>query len=52
MIYVCGVTSRAIDLKTIQGRDAYEQAKIIFTKIRHCVAAAGDQMDDVVKIVI
>jgi enamine deaminase RidA (YjgF/YER057c/UK114 family) len=51
MIYVCGVTCRANDLKTIQGRDAYEQAKIIFTKIRHCVAAAGGQMDDVVKIV-
>lgn len=50
--YVSGMTSRAADLKTIEGASAYEQAKIIFTKIRHCVEAAGGRMDDVVKITI
>jgi enamine deaminase RidA (YjgF/YER057c/UK114 family) len=52
VIYTSGFTSRANDLKTIQGKDAYEQAKIIFTKIRHCIEAAGGKMDDVVKMVI
>lgn len=51
-VYVSGFTSRANDLKTIQGKDAYEQAKVIFTKIRHCLEAAGAKMDDVVKMVI
>ncbi len=50
--YVSGMTSRAADLKTIDGVNAYEQAKIIFSKIRHCVEAAGGRMDDVVKITI
>lgn len=52
IVYVSGFTSRANDLKTIQGKDAYEQAKIIFTKIRHCIEAAGGAMNDVVKIVV
>ncbi len=52
LIYTSGFTSRANDLKTIQGKDAYEQAKVIFTKIRHCIEAAGGKMDDVVKMVI
>lgn len=51
-LYISGFTARANDLKTIQGKDAYEQAKVIFTKIRHCVEAAGGQMNDVVKLVI
>ena len=50
--YVSGMTSRAAGLKTIDGATAYDQAKIIFTKIRHCVEAAGGRMDDVVKITI
>lgn len=52
IVYVSGFTSRANDLKTIQGKDAYEQAKVVFTKIRHCIEAAGGKMDDVVKLVI
>lgn len=51
-LYISGFTARANDLKTIQGKDAYEQAKVIFTKIRHCVEAAGGQMNDVVKLAI
>jgi enamine deaminase RidA (YjgF/YER057c/UK114 family) len=52
MVYVSGFTSRANDLKTIQGKDGYEQAKVIFTKIKHCLEAAGAKMEDVVKMVI
>ena len=52
MVYVSGFTSRDNDLKTIQGSDAYEQAKIIFSKIKHCLEAAGARMEDVVKMVI
>ena len=52
MVYVSGFTSRANDLKTIQGTDGYEQAKVIFTKIKHCLEAAGARMQDVVKMVI
>ena len=52
MVYVSGFTARANDLKTIQGTDAYEQAKVIFTKIRKCLEAADARMDDIVKMVI
>lgn len=52
IVYISGFTARANDLKTIQGKDGYEQAKIIFTKIKHCLEAAGAKMQDVVKMVI
>ena len=52
MVYVSGFTSRGNDLTTIQGKDGYEQAKVIFTKIKHCLEAAGAKMHDVVKMVI
>ena len=50
--YIAGMTSRANDGKTIQGANAYEQAQVIFSKIKHMVEAAGGNMADVVKIVI
>ncbi len=52
MLFVSGTVSRAADGVTIQGRDEYEQAKIIFGKIRHLVEAAGGAMSDVVKMTI
>ncbi len=52
MVYISGFTSRANDLKTIQGKDGYEQAKVIFAKIKHCLEAAGATMQDVVKMVV
>ena len=36
----------------IHGSNEYEQAKIIFGKIRHLVEAAGGAMSDVVKVTI
>jgi 2-iminobutanoate/2-iminopropanoate deaminase len=52
MLFISGTVSRAADGVTIQGRDEYEQAKIIFGKIRHLVEAAGGAMSDVVKMSI
>lgn len=50
--YVSGMTSRANDGKTILGKGAYEQAQVIFSKIKHMVEAAGGSMADVVKVTI
>ena len=51
MIWLSGFTSRGNDLKTIQGvGSAYEQAKVIFTKVKHCLEAAGSDMGDVVNM--
>lgn len=49
-VYVSGMTSRLNDGKTIGGKDEYEQSKIIFTKIKHLVEAAGGTMKDVTKV--
>lgn len=52
-IYLSGFTSRGSDLKTIHGvGDAYEQSKVIFTKVKHCLEAAGARMADVVNMTI
>jgi enamine deaminase RidA (YjgF/YER057c/UK114 family) len=48
--YVSGMTSRMNDGKIIEGNGEYEQAKAIFTKIKHMVEAAGGKMSDVVKV--
>ncbi len=50
MLFISGTVSRAPDGVTIQGNNEYEQAKIIFGKIRHLVEAAGGAMSDVVKV--
>ncbi len=50
MLYTAGMTSRAADGATIEGRDEYEQAKLIFGKIRHLVESASGAMADVVKV--
>lgn len=52
-VWLSGFTARANDLKTILGQgDAYEQAKVIFGKVRHCLEAAGGSMADVVTMTI
>jgi enamine deaminase RidA (YjgF/YER057c/UK114 family) len=52
VLYVSGTTSRANDGQTILGKGEYEQAKVIFGKIRHAIEAAGGAMDDVAKMTI
>lgn len=52
VVHVSGMTARAADGVTIEGRDAYEQAKIIFSKIKRLVEASGGAMNDVAKVTI
>jgi len=51
-LFISGQVSRSKDGKTIEGKGEYEQAKIIFTKIKNLVEAAGGTTDDVVKVTI
>lgn len=51
-IYFSGFTSRANDGKTILGKDEYEQAKVIFQKMKDLIEAAGGKMDDIVTLTI
>ena len=52
MLFVSGMVARGSDGTTIEGRGEYEQAKVIFGKIRRLVEAAGGAMADVVKVTI
>jgi 2-iminobutanoate/2-iminopropanoate deaminase len=52
MLFISGTVSRGADGVTIEGKSEYEQAKNIFTRIRHLVEAAGGAMSDVVKMTI
>ena len=49
--YVAGMIASDKDGNVI-GENEYEQAKVIFAKIRHLVEAAGGAMADVVKVTI
>ncbi|HLN03703.1 MAG TPA: RidA family protein [Bryobacteraceae bacterium] len=49
--YISGMVARGNNGKVVAG-DEYEQAKLIFAKIRNLVEAAGGTMADVVKITI
>lgn len=52
-IWLSGFTARAADLKTIHGvGNAYEQARVIFQKVRDCLENAGSGMQDVVTMTI
>lgn len=51
-LFVSGQVSRSHDGKTIEGKGEYEQSKIIFTKIKNLVEAAGGTADDVVRMTI
>lgn len=52
VVYISGLTARASDGVTIDGAAEYDQAKIIFNKIRAYIEEAGGQMDDIVKMTI
>ena len=53
MIWLSGFTARANDLKAIHHPgNAYEQAKVIFQKVKHCLEAADAKMSDVVNMTI
>jgi enamine deaminase RidA (YjgF/YER057c/UK114 family) len=50
--YVSGMVARGDDVKDLAGKDEYEQARIIFGKIKGLLEAAGGAMSDVVKVTI
>ena len=50
--YVSGMTCRGVDDKKLAAMDEYDQAKVIFGKIKGMVEAAGGAMADVVKITV
>ncbi len=50
-LFISGMVSRS-NSGVIEGKGEYEQTKIIFTKIRHMIEAAGGTMDDMVKMTI
>ena len=50
--YFSGLTARGSDQKTIEGKDEYEQTKVIFNKFRALITAAGGGMSDIVKLTI
>ena len=49
-LYLSGLTARSPDSPLPE--TMYEQAKVIFEKIKHLVEAAGGEMDDVVTLTI
>ena len=50
--YIAGLTSRNTDGVTIDGKDEYEQTKIIFQKHKALIEAAGGKMADFTKLTI
>ncbi|MBK0419383.1 RidA family protein [Leucobacter sp. CSA1] len=52
LIFVSGMTARGKDRETVLGDNEYEQAKVVFEKIKHLVEASGAAMDDIVKMTI
>lgn len=51
-VYFSGFTSRANDGTTILGSNEYEQAKVIFQKMKDLIEVAGGTMDDIVTLTI
>lgn len=51
-LFIAGQISRSHDGKSIEGNGEYEQSRIIFTKIKNLVEAAGGTVDDVVRVTI
>lgn len=49
-VFIAGMTARSDDFDTIIHGDVYEQARVIFTKIKTLMEAAGGTMADVVKV--
>lgn len=52
LFFISGFTARNNDGVTIDGDNAYEQAKIIFQKMQHYTSSAGASMNDILKLTI
>ncbi len=51
-VFIAGMTARGAEFEAIDGAGAFQQASIIFTKIKHLIEAAGGAMSDIVKLTI
>ena len=49
-VYIAGMTSRSGEFDTIVGKNAYEQSKVIFEKVKALIEAAGGTMAEIVKV--
>ena len=49
-VFIAGMTARSAEFDSIDGVGAYEQARVIFTKIKNLIEAAGGTMADIVKV--
>jgi 2-iminobutanoate/2-iminopropanoate deaminase len=49
-VYIAGMTARSDEFNRIVGETAYDQAKVIFSKIEALIEAAGGSMADIVKV--
>ena len=52
VLYVSGMTARGPDGQTVVGADEYEQTKVIFSKIKSVIEAAGGAMNDIARMTI
>jgi 2-iminobutanoate/2-iminopropanoate deaminase len=50
-VFIAGMTSRT-GSEVVGGSSMYEQARAVFSKIKHLMEAASGRMDDIVKVVI
>jgi 2-iminobutanoate/2-iminopropanoate deaminase len=50
-VFIAGMTSRT-GAEIAGGTSMYEQSRVILTKIKHLMEAAGGRMDDIVKVVV
>jgi len=51
-VFIAGMTARGDEFDDVPGGSAYEQAVVIFRKIKALMEGAGGCMDDVVKVLI
>ena len=49
-VFIAGMTARSSEFDSIDGAGVYAQARIIFTKIKCLIEAAGGTMADIVKV--
>lgn len=49
-VFIAGMTARGQDFDTVGEAGPYEQAKVIFEKIKHLMETAGGSIDDIVKV--
>jgi 2-iminobutanoate/2-iminopropanoate deaminase len=49
-VFIAGMTARTPDGTVAGGDSVYQQARAVFTKIKHLIEAAGGTMNDVARV--